>query len=1148
LVETPNPGVIQGPCSPPAPPEPPGRFKRARRAAGAGLSFALMAVLCLLALAVVGLAFGRINLDAFRPFLVSSLQQRLGAGYTIEIDSFGIERQDHGLALALSGLNVRRDGRSLVSAPRADMIFDPLSLIAGNIKPSRVDIDGLDVSLRVLPDGSLDLSAGREPAPAPIPAAPEPAAADAPSVAVPTSAPAHPSRAKILRQAAAAINMIFDLGQGRDSPIALLDHLGIRGGRLIVDDREAGQKRGFEEFEFSLDRSNSGHRPVVDVKMAAKGPSGRWSLEGIARGGRDEAHELAIEGAGFSIDEIALLAGKASLPIDSDIPISFKASASFQRDGHVLDANARLALGQGFWRFDDPEFAPVLIDEFFGAAHWDSANHRMIIDEAQIFSGASRCFLQGVIAPPMRDAAPWSIVFKQGEPCAIGPDRAGEKSVAISSLRIELALDPPNKNLSINRFEMVGPEVAAAVQGSIDWVDGPHLRLGIAASQMTAAGVLAIWPNAFGAPVRGWVGDHLISGTLENFRMKIDLDDFDLRMMRAQHAPMDDRVEVDYKVRDVAFTFLDGAPAVTGVDALGHSTGRTARIDASIGFMEGKSGQRIDLSEGVMSMPDLETKPLDFSVGARSKGSLDALGEILAAPAFAKVASLPLDPKTTKGQFDGNFVFRTKLQKVYDPKLASIEVAAKVENFSAERLVGSASLEQASLSVSLLGGVTRVTGTGKIFGAPATLEFNRSDSEPPKGTISFPMDEAARAKAGLPFGSTVAGPIAVKIVGDVGAARPQAQVELDLTKAALNAQVPGVSKAAGRPAKVTFNYREDERGAATLDDFVFDGAGQSAKGVLQFGPDGRLVAAKLPQVKFSPGDNLQVDAQKAGDTMKIVARGAAVDARPFLDDLTGGDSARGAVSEFDLDLNATLLTGANRQIVSNAELRLAKKGGQYLALSFAGRLGKDPVKGVLTRPDAGAPLFSLTTSDGGALLAFLDLYSHMEGGALDAEFRLSENSVAGTVDVENFLLRGEPALKSFASQPGAEQFTSKARIDPSAVSFSRLHAMLQKTNGRLTVRDGAIANPSIGSTLEGWIDFDRDTLDVSGTFVPAYGVNNLFGQLPVIGLVLGGGEQEGLIGLNFRVSGKLNAPVLSVNPLSAIAPGFLRKIFGILPK
>ncbi len=1147
--ETNEPEIFEGP----PPPAPRRRFRRTRRAASAGLSFALMALLVGLGVGVVALAFGRVNLDALKPILVSALQGRLGPNYVLAIGGLGIERQEHGLALAVSGVEVTRpDGRRLISAPKADLIFDPLSLLAGQIKPSRVDIEGLNVKLQVRPDGGFDLSAGGDSASA----APEPAVettvapdAAAPSVAPPTSAPVRATRAKVLRQAANAINLIFEIGQGRESPIATLDHFGIKDGRLVIDDRDAGQKRGFEKFQFSLDRSTAARRAVVDVNMSAVGPNGRWSLEGIARGALDQPHELAIDGSGFSIDEIALVAGTTVLPIDSDIPISFKASASFQADGHVLDANARLALGQGFWRFDDPEFPPVFLDEFFAATHWDAANHRAVVDEAQVFSGGSRCFLAGAITPPSQDSAPWSFVLRQAEPCVIGPERPAEKSVAINKVKVDLAIDAPNKILSINRIELVGPEVAAAVQGTIDWVAGVHMRLGISAGNMTAAGALAVWPNAFGAPVRGWVGDHLIDGKLESFRMAIDLDDLDLRMMRAQHAPMDDRVSMDYSIRDVSFTFLDGAPPVKGLDAKGHSSGRAARINASVGYMEGEQGRRIELSNGVFSMPDFETKPMAMSVGAHGKGGLDTLGEVLSSPGFAKTISLPLDPKTTRGQFEGDFVYRTKLQAVYDPSLASIEVNAKVDNFFADHLVGKANLEQGSLAVSLAGGVTHVTGTGKLFGAPATLEFTRNDNEPPKGTIAFPMDEAARIKAGLNFGASVVGPVGVKIVGEVGAAHPQAQVELDFLKTGLIYPVPGLYKPAGRPGKSTFNYREDDRGAATLDDFVYDGGGQSAKGVILLSPDGGLAGARLPDVRFSPGDNLQIVAEKTGDMMKITAKGAALDARPFLNDLTSSGPARGSTTDYDLDLNATLLTGANRQIISNAALRVArKKTGQFQALSLSGKLGGDAVKGVLSHPDGGAPLFSLTTSDGGALLAFFDFYTHMEGGAFDAELRLADAGFSGTVDIENFVLRGEPALKSFASAPSAGQIASKVKLDPNAVTFSRLHAMLDKSGSRLNIRDGAIANPTIGSTIEGWIDFDRDTMDLNGTFVPAYGVNNLFGQLPVLGLVLGGGSQEGLIGVNFRVSGKTSAPVLSVNPLSAIAPGFLRKIFGILPQ
>ena len=51
-------------------------------------------------------------------------------------------------------------------------------------------------------------------------------------------------------------------------------------------------------------------------------------------------------------------------------------------------------------------------------------------------------------------------------------------------------------------------------------------------------------------------------------------------------------------------------------------------------------------------------------------------------------------------------------------------------------------------------------------------------------------------------------------------------------------------------------------------------------------------------------------------------------------------------------------------------------------------------------------------------------------------------------------------------------------------------------------------------------------------------------QVPLFGPLLSGGRNEGLFAVNFRLTGQTGAPTLTVNPLSAVAPGFLRKLFG----
>ena len=77
--------------------------------------------------------------------------------------------------------------------------------------------------------------------------------------------------------------------------------------------------------------------------------------------------------------------------------------------------------------------------------------------------------------------------------------------------------------------------------------------------------------------------------------------------------------------------------------------------------------------------------------------------------------------------------------------------------------------------------------------------------------------------------------------------------------------------------------------------------------------------------------------------------------------------------------------------------------------------------------------------------------------------------------------------------------------------------------------------------------FRRDQVNLNGTFVPLFGVNNLFSQMPVLGPILGRrAATRGCSALNYRITGSAAQPVLNVNPLSALAPGFLRKIFGAI--
>ncbi len=140
----------------------------------------------------------------------------------------------------------------------------------------------------------------------------------------------------------------------------------------------------------------------------------------------------------------------------------------------------------------------------------------------------------------------------------------------------------------------------------------------------------------------------------------------------------------------------------------------------------------------------------------------------------------------------------------------------------------------------------------------------------------------------------------------------------------------------------------------------------------------------------------------------------------------------------------------------------------------------------------------------------------------------------GTVSVRNFAVHDESQLERAVA--------NGSPLPRNNMDFSGLKIDFIRSPGRVALHDGVVRGPVLGGTIDGLIDYAADDVHLRGTLIPLYGANNLLGQLPVVGLFLGG-EKEGLVGVTYEVVGRPDNPVLHVNPLSALAPGLLRKVF-----
>jgi hypothetical protein len=378
-------------------------------------------------------------------------------------------------------------------------------------------------------------------------------------------------------------------------------------------------------------------------------------------------------------------------------------------------------------------------------------------------------------------------------------------------------------------------------------------------------------------------------------------------------------------------------------------------------------------------------------------------------------------------------------------------------------------------------------------------------------------------------------------------------IEADLTQLKLDNILPGWVKVPGKSGKATFNVVPKAQ-STRFEDIVVEGNGVSIKGALEVDQNGELLNANFPTYSPSDGDKTSLRAERGADgVVKVTMRGEVFDGRGFLKSAISGSSGKDDSKsktrniDVDVDLKLGAVAGSSGEALRSVDCKFSRRAGSFRTFTLSGKIGHEsPVTAEMhSRGQAGSgrDIIVLQTNDAGSFLRFTDTYSKMVGGQLTLAMEPPTPEPAakeGLINVRDFQVKGEAALDRIAAGGPAQ---GGAQTGGGVVQFSALRAEFTRQSGQLTIRDGVVKGPIVGATMEGSIDYPGNSVRMSGTFVPMYGLNNMFGQIPIVGLFLGGGSNEGLIGVTYEIVGTPGAPVLRVNPISAMAPGVLRKIF-----
>ncbi|MEL6920035.1 MAG: DUF3971 domain-containing protein [Pseudomonadota bacterium] len=740
----------------------------------------------------------------------------------------------------------------------------------------------------------------------------------------------------------------------------------------------------------------------------------------------------------------------------------------------------------------------------------------------------------------------FEMLFNRGE---ITPSDSPERTLTFAS-RVQGLIDLDAGQISYTNMELDTSEGYARAEGVITLAEQPPIAIfDVSTTDMTIAGLKQLWPGPVAREARRWTLNSLAGGRVlesrfqiaEPLRRRVEGTDEILRG--------DSRIEME--VEGVRFDLAGDLPPVRDGNGRIRYADEVTQIDLSSGKVFLRSGRSAEIQDGTMTInvPG-EGEFAIANVDATVSGSAAAIGEIIQLRPIEAQRFYTFEPDDLSGDVTGLLSVEFALNGLNTPDAPQPDWSVELDVSNAGSAVPIEGRQLSDLSGSMNVNPFRaiIDVSGDMDGLPAdiglTIPFAGSDIKPERRVV-LDLDDGARERLapGLEVMLTGRTPVVV------GGATDTVRIDANLENANLSLPWIGWAKGRGIPADVAFNLLEN--GSRTvLDDFSLAGDGFGANGRIEVAGGG-LAAATMNRVWLNPGDQFSVNVRRDGERFDVAVDGESVDLRALMRHVRQQLQASGGASDrtpVDIEAQLGTVAGFNGEIMRNvaATARIRNGGVERFSVTGTGASGM-PFSVAMEGQGANRRM-RVEAFDAGEFLRFVDVYGQIQGGALGLDLTATPNAdLVGPLEIRDFRIFNEPALDRLVSTSsdgrGSLRDAVNRDLDLREVPFDLGVADLQFGAGTLDVSQAYIRGPLVGFALQGRV-FDRNNqIRVTGTFLPAYGLNSIFAEIPLLGLILGNGRDRGLIGVTFLVAGDFDEPRVTVNPLSVIAPGIFRNIF-----
>ncbi len=1076
--------------------------------------FAALFVLAFLSIGgiIVSVETGSID-NALSSQAQQALERALGPHYSARIGSSAI-RFSTGLRLALVAEDVdiveKESGQHLSRARAIGMALDPLALLTGRVSVQSLEADGMELDTALLPKGNgFDLASIR------LDAVPQ--------------------------QLQAAFSQLDKLAQAFLS--SGTEEIDISSVSIHLPPSEAGKPRVVEVRELSLTPDQQGGYSL-EGETLFNGEIASLSLKTSGSGGVIDGFDARIDG--FDIGPfLEKFDPEGNLHEGLNVKTGVSILARRSMPGHEPRLEISLGMGNGMLLIggEAQPFTAGTVN-----ARYDFQKNSLVIGNSRIDLGRTAIPVTGEITDTQEGFG----LSLRIDNAVASAEASGEDPVPFS-LKADGQFNVATRQLEVPSLYVTGPLGDMAGSLKIRFGQGsPEISFAGQIPKMEATAVKQLWPFWMAHKPREWVVSNLYGGTVTNGSIAIFIPQ---GRMCGPGCPLvlgESEMQIRFDIDGTRLNTTGDIPPLRDVDAHFNLVGSRMNVDLKNATSYFASNRSLALEDSRFSMSDVYAKPLLGNLELNVSGSADAVAELATLKPINALKDTQFKPDDFTGDVTANAKLTVGMLSSQNPPPPVWTADLDLKNLSLTKPFAGRKVTALDGFMSINDRQLKLEGKGRVDDVPMSIEMTepvRKNSDvAPTLSLKATLNETQVAKLAPELSTVLGGTTVVEIDG---ADTKSQDIQLDLAKASIILPGLGWSKGVGIPAKATFTL-ETSDGRTTISDFSLTGDGFGAAGDVTFTKNG-LISADLSRVQLSPSDNYAVAVTASKNGYSINASGKSADLRPFLSKLRSSSGAGDGTSRSQpsLAIKAQLdkVYGFNDEILSNVSADVSVRDGKVRSVDFRGVTGRGQAVVAQTTNRGATGTVTLTSSDAGSLARFTNIYTRIRGGLLNlALSTVNGSDWSGSLDLRNFAVVNEAKLQDIVATPTGDDGRSlntavRRNIDVSSEKFQRGFARLVYVNGSVAVENGVVRGEQIGATFQGLLKDQNGRMDMTGTFMPAYGLNRLFGELPFIGIFLGNGRDRGLLGITFKLSGQTDQPKLTINPLSLIAPGVFRQIF-----